>query len=566
MSVSEEQFDFIVVGAGSAGAAVAGRLSENAEWNVLLIEAGEQAQVFSEIPLLAVLEQYTTDNWNYTFEPQENACLGMKEGKCSLARGKCLGGSSNLNYMIYTRGHRLNFDYWAELGNEGWSYEDVLPYFIKSEHTLAEGLAELPYRGTEGPFYTNWSYREQFGEAFVEAGIQNGYNFTFDSSSPEELGFGYLQGNIRDGRRWSTHKAYIQPNLLRSNLDVTTGSLATRVLIENNTAYGVEYVKDGIKRVAYANKEVIISAGSIKSPQLLMLSGIGPKEELEEFGISLIKDLPVGKLLYEHMMLVNIIITTNATRGTTYAQELLVYSTERKGYFASNGGLSGIAFMHSNSSLEGKVPPNLEVILSARDFSEMAAALPRAMLFRQELIDFFFPTKNITTFTIIPAILQPKSKGYLKLRSNNPQDPPLVHGNFFSNSEDLEDFLTATRISLDLLDTPAFQKYDAKLAPTRLPGCEKHEFNSDEYWICVIKQSATTLYHPMSTCKMGPENDGEAVVDNRLKVYGIEGLRVADASIFPYAIAAHPNAACIMVGEKLADMVKEDWLTANEQR
>lgn len=553
----------MVVGAGSAGSTIAARLSENAEWNVLLIEAGEQAQVISEVPLLTVLEQFTIDNWNYTFEPQENACLGMKEGRCSLPRGKCLGGSSNLNYIIYTRGHRLNYDYWAELGNEGWSYEDVLPYFIKSEHTMAEDLSELTYRGTKGPLYNNWSYREEFGDAFIQAGVQNGYNFTYDCNSPEVLGFGYMQGNIRNGRRWDTHKAYIKPNLLRPNLYITTGSLATRVLTENNKAYGVEYVKDGITRVANANKEVIISAGSIQSPQLLMLSGIGPKEELEEFGISLVKDLPVGKLLYEHMMIANIIITTNATRDTNYAQELLVYATTRKGLFASTGGLTALAFMHTNSTLEGKVAPNLEILFSARDFSEMDAALPKAMFFRQELIDFFLPTKNLTTFTIIPIIVQPKSKGYLKLRSNNPQDPPLVYGNFFSDPKDLEDLLTATRISLSLLDTPAYQKFDAKLAPTRLPGCEDYEFNSDEYWTCVIKQSASTLYHPMSTCKMGPVNDKEAVVDNRLKVYGIESLRVADASVFPYAIATHTNAACIMVGEKVADMIKEDWFKEN---
>ncbi|XP_060852755.1 glucose dehydrogenase [FAD, quinone]-like [Rhopalosiphum padi] len=561
-----KKYDFIVVGAGSAGSVVANRLSEIYDWNILLIEAGQDEEPFMDIPAAAGKLQPRSINWKYTTVPMNNSCLSFDDRRCKIPRGKVMGGSSTLNYMIYTRGNRMDYDNWANMGNTGWSYDDVLKYFIRSENTNVPG-ADPGYHGQNGLLsVTDVPYRTPLAKAFVDAGSQIGLPI-IDVNGEKQVGINYLQVTMKDGRRCSTNTAFLLPTKKRLNLHVKKQSTVTKIIIEKSTnkAIGVEFVSNRKKYRVYARKEVIVSGGTINSPQLLMLSGIGPKEHLKDIKIPLIKNLPVGKNLMDHValgslsVLINDTISLKTQRLMRDPLTLYNFLINNNGPLTIPGGAEALAFFDLDRPGFADGHPNLELLLvsglySGDDLTHTLFGL-KADIYNE----VYKPTEKMDGFTVFPMIMRPKSKGHLWLENANPFHYPLIDPNYFADETDLDVAVAGVRIFQQMLKTNAMKKLNATLFDTPLPGCARHKFDSDAYWKCSARQISFTIYHLSGTCKMGPVGDPTAVVDPRLRVHGVKGLRVIDASIMPEVPAAHINAPTIMIGEKGADMIKEDW-------
>ncbi|XP_025423008.1 glucose dehydrogenase [FAD, quinone]-like isoform X1 [Sipha flava] len=560
------EYDFIVVGAGSAGSVVASRLSEIDNWQVLLIEAGEKALHIMDIPLLAPYFQESSINWKYRTVPNNNSCLGYEGKRCKFPRGKVMGGSSVLNYMIYTRGNKKDYDNWAKMGNTGWSYDEVLKYFIKSENANLSH-SDMDYHGKHGLLsVTDIPYRTPIARAFVDAGSKIGLP-VIDVNGKNQIGINYIQATMKGGRRCSTNTAFLFPAKGRSNLHVKKRSMVTRILINNVTkkAIGVEFVSNRKIYKVFVRKEVIISGGTINSPQLLMLSGIGPKEHLEHHKISLVENLPVGENLMDHVALGSLSITINESislstdRIINNPNNINDYLVHYNGPFTIPGGAEALAFIDSNQNSSTDGYPDLELLLTSGKYSS-SEILYKVFGFNTDIYNKVYkPTEKMDGFVIFPMIMRPKSKGRIWLRDANPFHYPLIDPNYFANEKDLDVAVAGVRIVQKMLKTDAMQKLDAKILSTPLPGCVQHTFDSDEYWKCTARYITFTIYHLSGTCKMGPKEDRSTVVDPRLRVHGINNLRVIDASVIPEIPVAHTNGPTIMIGEKGADMIKEDW-------
>lgn len=561
------EYDFIVVGGGSAGAVVASRLSEIPSWNVLLLEAGPDENEITDVPSLAAYLQLSKWDWAYKTEPTGRACLGMKNGRCNWPRGKVLGGSSTLNYMLYVRGNRHDYDHWENLGNPGWNYENVLKYFMKSEDNRNPYLAKTPYHGTGGLLTVQESpWRTPLVVAFVQAGKELGYP-NRDINGADQYGFMIAQGTIRRGARCSTGKAFLRPARLRRNLHTALNSHVTRVLINPTTmrAFGVEFVRDGRRQFVLARKEVILSAGAISSPQILMLSGVGPKEQLKHFDIPVLKDLRVGENLQDHVgmggltFLVNKPISIVQDRFQAFPMTMQ-YVMKQKGPMTTLGGVEGLAFV--NTYLGNKSWPDIQFHMAPASINSDAGAKVRKVLGLTDNLynTVYKPIANRDVWTIMPLLLRPRSRGWVRLRSKNPFEYPAINANYFDDPFDIKTLVEGAKIAIRVSEANAFKQFDSKIHRIPFPNCAHLKFGSDAYWECHIRTISMTIYHPVGTCKMGPSWDEGAVVDPRLKVYGVQGLRVIDASIMPTIPSGNTNAPAIMVGEKGADLIKEDWL------
>ncbi|KAF2878935.1 hypothetical protein ILUMI_27239 [Ignelater luminosus] len=566
---TNQDYDFIIVGSGSSGSVIANRLSEITNWKILLLEVGYPEGFLAQFPLLAPILQFTDYNWDYTMERQENFCRAMINQRCAWPRGKALGGTSVINYMIYTRGNPRDYDKWAALGNPGWSYREVLPYFLKSENSNLTDFNPF-YHNKGGYLSVEDPFESELTTTFLQAGQELGYKLV-DYNSPDQFGFSRIQATIKRGRRHSAAKAFLEPIIGRRNLRILTGARVTKLLINPTTkeAFGVQYTKGRKKFIARAAKEVILCAGAFNSPQLLMLAGIGPKEHLKELEIPLLVNLPVGQTLYDHISFLGMIFNTNRVLEPASnlfdPRQLLSWYRYGIGPLSSLGGFEALGYIKTNVSTEEGDYPDIEIILSGAGHLHTDYGLINRRTTKISdnfYYKMFLSLEGKPGFAIIPMLLHPKSKGYMKLRSKNPSDYPLFYGNHLTDPEgkDIKTLIAAIRFIIKLCEeTDAFRKYNTRLETKPFVGCEHLEFNSDDYWRCALTLLTTTLHHQVSTCKMGPLDDPGSVVNHELRVHGVKNLRIADTSIIPITLSAHTNAPAIMIGEKASDIIKEFW-------
>lgn len=536
------KYDFIIVGAGSAGCALANRLSENPKWNVLLIEAGQSENLLMDIPMIVHYLQRYKINWGYRTERSNKYCLGMNNNQCNWPRGKVMGGSSVLNYMVYTRGNRRDYDNWAALGNYGWDYENVSHYFRKLENNIVPNLTPN-YHGKNGPVtVSSIQYKSSIAKAFIKAGIEKGFPYV-DYNGPNQTGFSYLQATIKNGTRQSSNVAYLYPISSRKNLHVKKNSHVTKLLIDSNKkVYGVQLFSGNRFVSVRASKEVILSAGAINTPQLLMLSGIGPSNHLLKLGIKPIVNSAVGYNLMDHASPGALTFTVNCSTFRS-AEILDLSSLERytnnfDGPISSAGGVEALAFIDTERPNDPDGYPDLE-------FLQIAGSVNSDAIFkinfgiRDDVYNEMFSNHGFVknSFMVFPMVLRPKSRGRIKLQSSDPFAQPIIIPNYYSDPYDVKISVRGIRRMIDLLNTKAFRKVNAQILKTPLSGCLSHAFNSDEYWECYTRHLTFTIYHHCGTAKMGPSTDKRAVVDPTLKVIGVTGLRVADASVMPEIIA-----------------------------
>ncbi|XP_075984059.1 glucose dehydrogenase [FAD, quinone]-like [Anticarsia gemmatalis] len=571
-----DEYDYVIVGAGSAGSVLARRLSEDKNATVLLLEAGKPEMLLTDVPALAPYFQATEYTWQYYMEYQPGVCTGMLNGRCFWPRGKAVGGTSVVNYMIYTRGRPQDWDRIAAAGNYGWSYNEVLQYYMKSERASSMGgIEKLPYRNRDGEMSVEFVPRKtKLIKAFLEAGRTLGHPTT-DYNSPYELGFGYVQTTTSYGRRVSAAKAFLHKQKKKRNLHILPESTATKVLIDPQTmtAYGVEYVRNKVKHTVRARREVILSAGPIASPQLLMLSGIGPRENLQSVGIPVLKDMPVGQTLYDHICFPGAIFELNTT-GVSFSERTALNLRQAVAWFRNGesdmstpGGVEGIGYIKTPVSDDPENVPDIELIdiggsITADGGPGGSRAVRRGMRITDETFNSAFgeiDRLGKDTWSAFPMLLHPKSFGRLELKDSNPFSHPRMYGNYLTHPKDVATFVASIRHMQALAATPAFQRFGAKLTRADYPSCRATVFDSDEYWECAVRTLTATLHHQIATCRMGPVGDPLAIVDPELRVHGVQRLRVVDSSIIPRTISAHTHAPAVMIGEKAADMIKWTW-------
>jgi choline dehydrogenase len=527
------EFDYVIVGAGSAGCVLANRLSANSKHSVLLLEAGPRdSNIWIHVPIgYGKLFKEKTVNWMYQTEPEP----GLHNRQVFQPRGKVLGGSSSINGLLYVRGQHEDYDRWRQRGNVGWGHDDVLPYFKKAENQC-RGSDE--YHGTGGPLpVSDWRHEDPLSEAFVKAAVEAGIPSNPDFNGKTQEGAGFFQTTTHRGRRASSAYSYLRPAMSRGNLKVETDALAQRILFEGKCAKAVQYKQHGNLRTARARKEVLVSSGAYNSPQLLQLSGVGPADLLKSHGIDVVLDATgVGNDLQDHMQVrlvtrcaqkvtLNDVINHPVRRVMAGAR----YALARSGPLTIAAGTSG-AFFKTNPRLAS---PDIQIHFLPFSTDKMGEKL-----------------HPFSGFTASVCQLRPESRGSLKIRSADPSTPPEIRINYLATETDRAAFIDGIRVLRKILAAPALKSYSVEEV---YPGVKA---TSDEDLLEYCRTTGSTVYHPTSTCRMG--NDPLAVVDQRLRVRGIEALRVVDASIMPDLMSGNTNAPTIMIAEKASDMILQD--------
>ena len=557
-----KEYDFIILGAGSAGCVLANRLSSNPDFNVCLIEAGSKdTDVRLHVPLgFAFLGNGSKYSWNYNTEPQkEFAKEKVLEPVTSVVdsaggvhevepeneehrrgyqpRGKTLGGSSSINAMLYVRGHKWDYDHWSDLGNSGWSYDEVLPYFKKAEHNEVH---QDSFHGQNGPLnVAKIRHKNKPVDEFVETGSSI-FGFNDDFNGENQEGIGYYQTTQKGGKRCSAAKAYLVPALERENLTVLTDTNVNKILINNDRATGVSCIdEDGNEFEIRASKEVLLSSGAFGSPQVLLRSGVGPEEEITKHGIDHKVELPgVGKNLQDHIdylsvhkyKSLNLFGFSLGTIFFKYPLELIKYILTKTGMFTSTVAEAG-GFIRSRNDI---TVPDIQL--------HFAPGM---------VVDHGRESVWGTGLSCHTCLLRPKSRGEVTLQSSDPSDDPKIDPKFLSHPDDMRDMIAGYKKMMKIMNKEPLSKYTS--AHVQRPV----DLDNDEDIEQAIREDADTVYHPVGTCKMG--SDDMSVVNERLKVHKVSGLRVVDASVMPTLVGGNTNAPTIMIGEKASDMILEDW-------
>jgi choline dehydrogenase len=525
-----EHFDYIVVGAGSAGCVLANRLTASGRHRVLLLEAGgRDNHMWIHIPLgFAKLFDNGKVNWRYASEPEPE----LNNRKIIQPRGKVLGGSSSINGLLYIRGQHEDYDHWRQLGNTGWAFEDVLPYFRRAEDQ-ERGSDDL--HGTGGPLaVSNVCEPHPLCEAFIEAAEQTGIPRNDDFNGPSQEGAGYFQLTAKNGRRWSTAVGYLKEARRRPNLKVELNALAARVLFDGRRATGIAYRQGDTTRTAYADVEVILAGGAFNSPQLLQLSGLGPADLLRSHGVAVIADMPgVGADLQDHLQVRMQFRCTEPITANDVINNWrhrfgagLRYMLSGKGLLAIGAGYAG-AFLRTRPDLAS---PDVQIHFLIFSTETAGAAV-----------------HPFSGFMASVCQLRPESRGFVRIKSSDPSEPPAIQPRYLSSRNDCDTVVAGLNVLRKVMGQPVMRRL---IAEERAPGAQ---CQSDADLLAYARNTGTTVYHPTSTCRMG--SDPTAVVDERLRVHGFERLRVVDASIMPALVSGNTNAAAVMIGEKGSDMI-----------
>ncbi|MEX3925058.1 GMC family oxidoreductase [Paraburkholderia sp. BR10936] len=530
-TANAQEVDYVVIGGGSAGCAVAGRLSEDADISVVVLEAGGDGDRFLIRTPAAIVLLVPARRNAWMFETVPQASLNQRRG--FQPRGKVLGGSSAVNAMAYIRGHKTDYDHWAALGNVGWSFDEVLPYFKKSEHN--NDIYDQ-WHGQGGPLRVSNSFTDNpFQEIWLQAARQVGYRLNDDFNGTEQEGIGVYQVTQDHGERWSAYRGYLQPHVeQRKNLHIETVAMTQRILFDGKRATGVEYRQGGVLKTLRARREVILSAGAFQSPQLLMLSGIGDAAELQQYGIPVLHHLPgVGKNLQDHPDFIfgyksrsRDLFGISLPGIARVASEFRRYHRERRGMVTSNFAEGG-GFLKTRAEFEA---PDVQLHFLTALVDDHARKLHAGH-----------------GLSCHVCVLRPKSRGTVKLQNNDADTPPLIDPAFLAHPDDMETLVAGYKMTEKLMKAPAFKPFITRDMFTS-------DVKTDDDIRAKLRERVDSVYHPVGTCKMG--HDAQAVVDATLKVHGLQGLRVVDASIMPTLIGGNTNAPSIMIGEKAADMIR----------
>lgn len=552
-----ENYDYVIVGGGTAGSVLANRLSADPRITVLLLEAGGPEQAVQQIPFLAPFLANEHNTWGYSTVPQENACLSIPGRRAGITQGKVLGGSSGLNSMSFVRGNRKDYDSWAtKYGAVGWSYKEVLQHFKEVETYYVGNPGE--YHGTKGETPINYANSHTpLSDAFIKACQESGYLYV-DYNGVHQSGYSRIEANVANGTRQSANKCFLKPvRGKRPNLRISVYSTANKIVFEDKRATGVMFTKNGKVRSVGANHEVIVSAGALNSAKLLLLSGIGPRKHLERLKIDVVADLPVGRGLQDHVVFTGLVVTTpNDEIGLRKFSTILHYAYNRTGVLAIPGGTEVILFTNSQNGTSADDFPDIQVVLTDLFPGDKTPKPPEVS---EEVYEKYYkPMEGKKGFFVTLIMIQPKSRGRVSLNMTKPAGKPLIDPAFLSNKEDVKRTVKGIMRIRKLLEADGLKAKGAELWDVPYPPCESAgPIWSAAYLDCFVRQTAFPAAHVCCTAAMG--HHPGAVVDERLRVQGgVTGLRVADASVMPAVTTGNTNAPVMMIAAKAASMIIED--------